>query len=338
MQHTVQSTRTIQIQGKTWTSDSVPPKPQPPKAFFKATSWDLCRSICSMLCLWSIPALISLGVYYTNIPLPCKIAVYCIMAWLSGNGIVFAEWIGHDGVHGGLLPNNRKLGMLIGLMISPAILGFMNIGFAARHLEHHRYTNQESDYDTTHYSKYQGILGRLFLSRIHKNFVYMYAAYLTFQGDSKHVLLGYTLRETRRLVIVNVVFALLWIGLYTMIAVYNLPLFVFFVVLPMIALILSTGSVTYQQHGGTGDTDPTDHWRNTRSMTSPFWTFLYGGGNFHLEHHLYPSVPFFNLPKVHQYLEEQGYFQLSGLHLDDSHISGYKYFSSNYPYPNPTSS
>ena len=338
MQNTVQPPKKIQIRGKTWTSDSTPPKPQIPKAFFKATYWDLCRSIFFMLSLWAIPAFISLGVYYTDIPIVCKVIVYLVMGWLSGSGIVLSEWIGHDAVHGSLLPNNRKLGILISLIISPAILGFMNMGFAARHLEHHRYTNKESDYDTTHYSKYKGILGRLFLSRIHKNFIYMYAAYLAFQGDSKHVLPGYTLRQIRLLVIANAIFAFLWIGFYTMIAIYNLPLFVFLAFLPTISLILSTGALTYQQHGGTGNTDPGDHWRNTRSMTSPFWTFLYGGGNFHLEHHLYPSVPFFNLPKVHKYLKEQGYFQLSGLHLDDSHIGGYKYFSSNYPYPNPTSS
>jgi fatty acid desaturase len=31
--------------------------------------------------------------------------------------------------------------------------------------------------------------------------------------------------------------------------------------------------------------------------------------NYHLEHHLWPHVPFFNLPKLHAHLAERGFYE-----------------------------
>ena len=336
MQDPRQDTRTVILQGETWAVDAAPPKPKLPRTFFQTSLGDILRCIIYMVGLWVLPALVSAWVYYyTALPMPLQITIYLMMGWLSGHGMVWGEWIGHDAVHGSLLPKHKKLGLFITLMTSSVILGFMNMGFAARHLDHHRYTNRATDPDTAHYTKYQGVLGKLLLARAHKNLTYIYAAYLAFRGDPHHMPPGYTLREIRWLVVANAVFVIFWIATYAIIAVHSIPLFMFFVLLPTVSLIAATGALTYQQHGGTGGADPSDPWRTTRSMTSWLWTFLYGGGGFHLEHHLYPLVPFFNLPKVHRYLKEQGYFRLRGVPLDNDSFGGYKYFSSRYPYPEP---
>jgi len=41
---------------------------------------------------------------------------------------------------------------------------------------------------------------------------------------------------------------------------------------------------------------------------NPLQTFFFAPHqvNYHMEHHQYPSVPFFNLPKVHRLLKERG--------------------------------
>jgi len=39
------------------------------------------------------------------------------------------------------------------------------------------------------------------------------------------------------------------------------------------------------------------------------WLMFQANFNYHFEHHLYPTVPAVNLPKVHQYLEERGFYQ-----------------------------
>jgi fatty acid desaturase len=48
-----------------------------------------------------------------------------------------------------------------------------------------------------------------------------------------------------------------------------------------------------------------DIWRTTRTIRGPIGCFLFGphGINYHLEHHLYPSVPFFNLKQLSQHLQ-----------------------------------
>ena len=44
-----------------------------------------------------------------------------------------------------------------------------------------------------------------------------------------------------------------------------------------------------------------DIWTNTRSLTSNFlFRYMFWNGNFHAEHHIYPTVPSYNLPKLHK--------------------------------------
>lgn len=53
------------------------------------------------------------------------------------------------------------------------------------------------------------------------------------------------------------------------------------------------------QHAGLAE-DVTDHRLNTRTVyMNPVFRFLYLNMNYHLEHHLYPSVPYHALPALH---------------------------------------
>lgn len=57
------------------------------------------------------------------------------------------------------------------------------------------------------------------------------------------------------------------------------------------------------QHFG-GALDTPDFRQNTNTVVLPFWlSFLYANMNFHLEHHLAPGIPYYNLPKLSTYLE-----------------------------------
>lgn len=46
----------------------------------------------------------------------------------------------------------------------------------------------------------------------------------------------------------------------------------------------------------------------SRTVLSPIETFFFSPNsvNYHIEHHAYPSVPFYNLPKVHKLMSERG--------------------------------
>lgn len=63
--------------------------------------------------------------------------------------------------------------------------------------------------------------------------------------------------------------------------------------------------VSYTQHAGLADS-VTDHRLNTRTMyLNPILGFLYWNMNYHIEHHMFPMVPFYNLPKLHRLVKSQ---------------------------------
>ena len=66
------------------------------------------------------------------------------------------------------------------------------------------------------------------------------------------------------------------------------------------------------EHGGLPGTMGTDVWNNTRSVRARWWerlTVAPNFVNFHLEHHLVPTVPSYNLPRLHRWLHAQGVMQ-----------------------------
>jgi fatty acid desaturase len=63
------------------------------------------------------------------------------------------------------------------------------------------------------------------------------------------------------------------------------------------------------EHGGLPGTMSTDPWTNTRSVRARWWERLTVAPhfvNFHFEHHLAPTVPAHQLPRLHRWLAEQG--------------------------------
>jgi fatty acid desaturase len=57
------------------------------------------------------------------------------------------------------------------------------------------------------------------------------------------------------------------------------------------------------QHGGLAD-NVIDHRLNTRTVyMNPVSRFLYLNMNYHVEHHMFPMVPYYNLPKLHELIK-----------------------------------
>lgn len=60
----------------------------------------------------------------------------------------------------------------------------------------------------------------------------------------------------------------------------------------------------YTQHAGLAE-NVLDHRLNCRTFyTNPVHRFLYWNMNYHIEHHMFPLVPYHNLPKLHQLVKE----------------------------------
>ncbi|MGH1431689.1 MAG: fatty acid desaturase family protein [Neptuniibacter sp.] len=59
------------------------------------------------------------------------------------------------------------------------------------------------------------------------------------------------------------------------------------------------------QHFGM-EVDVNDPRRTSRSITIPRWLeFFYANMNYHVEHHIYAGIPFYNLPRARKLLEDQ---------------------------------
>jgi len=57
------------------------------------------------------------------------------------------------------------------------------------------------------------------------------------------------------------------------------------------------------QHAGL-DEDVRDHRLNTLTVyVNPVFNFLYASMNYHIEHHMFPMVPFYNLPRLHEMIK-----------------------------------
>ena len=51
-----------------------------------------------------------------------------------------------------------------------------------------------------------------------------------------------------------------------------------------------------------------DQRQNARTIINPVQTFFFAPNNvnYHIEHHVYPSIPWYHLPKAHRIMKERG--------------------------------
>ncbi len=58
------------------------------------------------------------------------------------------------------------------------------------------------------------------------------------------------------------------------------------------------------QHAGLAEDIP-DHRMNSRTIyMNPFFRFVYSNMNYHVEHHMFPMVPFYSLPELHEEIRD----------------------------------
>jgi len=76
-----------------------------------------------------------------------------------------------------------------------------------------------------------------------------------------------------------------------------------FIVLPRFYGGPLTQLFNLTQHAGLAE-DVYDHRLNTRTVImNPVFSFLYANMNYHVEHHMFPMVPFYRLPQLHEMIK-----------------------------------
>ena len=255
------------------------------------------------LLLFSVPALGSYRIATAELPLWLQIPAIALLTVLSAYGLNMMGFVGHEGMHGSLL-RNRKASALLGIFSASAVLTYFELGFAVSHWNHHRYTNQEDDPDIAPVRHLDTWWKRLLFSRLVYNTLYFKYTLNLARGQPTHFKykMAYPHRDQVLFARANFVFAALWLAFYAAVFAYDWRAGLFCVALPTLAVNFIGACQIYIDHAGL-DSRP---FGNAWSRTSPLMTVLFFGANYHLEHHAYPGIPCYRLPKVHRILTENG--------------------------------
>lgn len=243
---------------------------------------------------------------HSGVALPWRLLCTAALLVLSGYGYFLLGISAHEGYHF-TLHRNPTTSALLGVLFSAVLPGFIGTGFAYSHWKHHRHTNQPLDPDSELFSRFRGFWSRLLLARLSANGHYRRLAgrILRGQTDADTDVPQLPPATLRRLCTINIVWqaALLGLAVWALVAYTRLTLFVY--VLPLVLTVMISGLNPYQEHCETGH----DVGDRARSRTARLWTVLMAGTNYHMEHHLYPRVPCWRLPKLHRWLRETDWYR-----------------------------
>lgn len=245
--------------------------------------WNL--KILVFAAIWAGAGWIALHTQLLAVRLACH---FVIGVTLQGLGIVM-----HEGVHGIMFRNrflNRWVAFLCGL---PALLSVTS--YRVGHLPHHRYERGQRDPDELeNVARNPTILALLFV------LVFLFGDLFGFYRVGPVNALRARPSERRDILleygIVFAAFALafLWVPAHVMLHVW---------VFPALVARQLTNVRTLAEHILTGRDD---RWTATRTVLSNrFVSFFMCNLNYHTVHHLFPAVPWYNLPRLHRLLAEE---------------------------------
>ncbi len=219
-------------------------------------------------------------------------AVISIIGYLVGGlSLSTLSVLSHESSHN-LMTRNPRIDRWLGFLCGIPIL-FSGLGYRIMHPLHHKYLRTEKDPDDI-----ENITREPFLLRWVYVLVFFFSVYLYLIMVPANALKHAKPRERVSLIgeflfMVGVV-TLGWVflPLQWMVEGWLIPL----IVAGQVANVRGIA-----EHGmTTGGNELTD----TRTVaTHPLLSFLMCNINYHIEHHLYPGVPWYNLPKVHRILE-----------------------------------
>jgi beta-carotene hydroxylase len=305
-------------------------RPSIPAEFYRQSLLANTAFIAYSVSLYVVPAFLCrlIVTYFDSVFL--KIVLIVPLTIMAGYGLQLMGFIGHEGFHLAL-HRNKLLSALLGLFFASSVVTYFDMGAMMRHWSHHRFTNQPSDPDIQILKPLKTWWQRLLFARLLLNWHHFKTTLDTALGHPWPFpyMMPFRLATVRVLCWVNFALALLWLGLYLGIALSDPLSGLFSIALPMIAVMLISSCQAYIDHAGTSQVLD-DIFHNSWSRTSPLMTVLFGGANYHLEHHLYPGVPCYRLPKVHQLLKERGVYEQVKATIETSFFPAYGKLASEY--------
>ena len=194
----------------------------------------------------------------------------------------------HEGMHGVLFPNRRWNWIVSVLLGSAFLMSFSS--YRVMHIRHHRYLGDPRDPDDYHnYSRSRPMVWFLHFVRLTFGpILYLFLIPL--------LALKYGSAPQRKLICIEytILFAIYSVLLRVFPA--RELLLVWFV--PLVLMGMLTAIRGFTQHGITEASDP--YLASRTMLPNPLVAFFLLNENYHLEHHLFPEIPSYHLPRLHQ--------------------------------------
>ncbi len=200
----------------------------------------------------------------------------------------------HEAVHG-TLSRNRAVNHVLGAACAlPVLQNFA--AYRVLHLRHHRHLGQPGDPDHYHnYTSWTWLRVAMYWGRL----VAGYPAYIT-----AIPVLGFRHGTARDRAFILLEVALLALGVAAAVAFVSGTILLHAWLIPMLVINTLVNIRGMSQHTLLEHAD--DEIRGTRSiLTNPVTAFFMCNENYHLEHHLYPGVPWYHLPQLHRALKTE---------------------------------
>jgi fatty acid desaturase len=303
--------------------------PAPPHELFTPSTLGTLGFLLYSFMLFAVPGVLGYLVIQSSLVLLLKCILIALTSMVGGWGLFALASATHEGFHY-TLHKNKAVSSLIGLFASSAVPGFFGTGFFVYHWNHHRYTNTSLDPDCNHFSEYKNLFSRLLFVRLSTNLRYAeYAGRMAIgQLDHFKYVSPIKPRHLQLYSIFNFITQTFWLSCYFAVFSYSFDLFLCMVALPTVWVLAITGVTPYLEHADT----TLEAGKNSRTRTSGLFTFLQIGTNYHNEHHMYPAIPCWRLPKVHKYLEAQGFYKANDIPNESGFFTGFKFARSQYIY------
>ncbi|KAA5543908.1 fatty acid desaturase [Roseiconus nitratireducens] len=216
---------------------------------------------------------------------------FYVLAAASLHGI---SLLTHEAVHGVLSPN-RSLNRWLGILCAIPVLQNYS-AYKVLHLQHHKHLGDAGDPDHyENYSRWSWLVFAMHWLRL----LIGYPIYVTMIP-----ILGYRQgNPSDRRWIVFEVFLVLAVAVAAVLLIAPTALLHVWLI-PMLFINTMVNIRGMSQH--TFLEQPDDPVRGTRSiLTNRLTEFFMCNENYHLEHHLFPRVPWYNLRRLHLAVEDQ---------------------------------
>lgn len=253
------------------------------------------RSAVSIVRIYGTIALVIFAVISTG-PWAILPAILIIGALQHALSIVL-----HEAVHG-LLSPNRKVNELVGNIIGHTI-GF-SLAYRDIHLSHHAHLGEAPDPDLVNYEPFPSDT-KLLIKKLATDFLGI-GAILQFIKKSTPTKKEGGKNDLIGIATTQVVIALIFF-------IFGHPfLYIFLWLLPLVTIAKGLAQTrNLAEHLIRKETTSTQNERTRTFLSNPLERFFIAPLNFnyHAEHHWYPMIPYYNLPRARTVLQQDAHYK-----------------------------